>query len=336
MKVRRRGYTLVDATVAGAVVVILLTVLLPGCYRQNYTPASTRSQCKNNLKQIGLALHNYHSVYLTFPSGWVAVRNAEGEPAPTTVGTFGWLPRILPYMDQGPLFDALDFHDPRGPAAKSNRAHATAKIYGNRCPTTQGPEDFAAGSSHFGTSTYVGNFGVGLPDVFAEGITDGDYTRSSHGVFGCNSRIRIADIKDGTANVIFVGERRLPENCREWPVGQTSGTYCSSWPGIRDVSEVDPLSIVGTATNGSIFDQTAIPSSGPFSFGELTVFSINRNEDGTALPANIASAGFSSDHTGGVNVLICDGSVRFINENISRDVLVNLARRSDAEILGEF
>ena len=334
MRAGRRGYSLVDVTVTGSLVAILLTVLLPGCYQNNYTPASTRSQCKNNLKQLGLALHNYHAVHLAFPPGWVAVRHPEGGPAPTTQGTFGWSTRILPFMDQGPLFDTLDFNDPQGPSAQQHQTSVAASVLATRCPDTTGPE--LAGSPQMATTTYVGNFGVGLPDVFAEGITDGDYTRSSHGLFRCNSRIRIRDMKDGTSNVVLVGERRLPENCGDWRPGQTSGALCSYWPGIRSVEEVSPLAIVGTATTGTIFGPSAIPGSGPLS-PDVSIFGINQLENGTPLgDSGVVTAGFSSSHTGGINALLGDGAVRFLNETIAPSVLVNLARRSDGQVLGEF
>ena len=345
----RRGFTLVDATVAMSLVALLCTILIPGCFyldRGGHRNAARRSQCKNNLKQLGLALHNYHDVNNTLPPGWIAVRrDARSFPQPTdgTVrpddGAFGWNTMILPYFDQAPLFQKFDFNALEALGNTGNAELAATVLPSDRCPSDVGPEKAGSSEALFATTNYVANFGVGLPDVYGP-----ERPALVHGVFGCNPKVRFRDLKDGTSNVLFVGERRMPQACTQWPVGKVGGTYCSAWTGIMNVNTMSPLSIVGTMTGGSLSDNTRLNRSGPLAgiaSDELTSFGLNQTPDGEIydggdLSSQPITAGFSSHHTGGCHVLLGDGTVRFINENIDHHVLVNMARRSDGETLGEF
>jgi hypothetical protein len=170
------------------------------------------------------------------------------------------------------------------------------------------------------------------------------------GLFGPNSRVRFRDIKDGTANVVLIGERRLPEVGTDWPAHQFEGQFNSYWAGLPDVRRVNPLTIVATATGGNVErngEGDPLNLTGNLNATKITGWKMNlpyfgiNCGDGGELFGDVTdltpvSAGFSSTHTGGVNVAISDGSVKFISQNIDPIVFTNLMRRSDGQELGEF
>jgi len=335
----RRGVSLIDATVTFVVLLVLFTLLVPGCgFNRGHHQAAPRSQCKNNLKQLGLALHNYHDVCSTFPPGWVAVRNSASSTQTSIGGAHGWSTFILPYVDQPELYARFDFNQPLGVGAnKPPLVSTTLPVFG--CPSENGTEKAAGGvMPGMATTNYVGNFGVGLPTVF------GSDTTPLQGIFGVNSRIRLRDIRDGTSNVVVVGERCVPEQGSDWPVDAVEGRFNSYWFGIPSKSTVSPLSIVATVTGDLAAGSGPLSATGNLTAlgtndlrGTLTFFGINKATSETSLgDFDQVTAGFSSRHEGGCHVLLSDGSVRFISAEIDRRILTNLMRRSDGAVLGEF
>ena len=125
----RRGFTLIELLVVIAIIAILIALLLPAV--QQAREAARRSVCQNNLKQIGLALHNYHDVHRTFPPGWIGVEsgvvNFEGESG------FGWGAFILPYVDQAPLYQSFDFDESMVHAMNLSKLKQTLSVY--LCPS---------------------------------------------------------------------------------------------------------------------------------------------------------------------------------------------------------
>lgn len=101
----RRGFTLIELLVVIAIIAVLIALLLPAV--QQAQEAARRTQCKNNIKQLGLALHNYHDVYRTFPTGWIAVENGRHNAHEGLNGA-GWGSMILPYLDQAPLYQKFN------------------------------------------------------------------------------------------------------------------------------------------------------------------------------------------------------------------------------------
>ncbi|MDA0284502.1 MAG: DUF1559 domain-containing protein, partial [Planctomycetota bacterium] len=201
----KKGFTLIELLVVIAIIAILIALLLPAV--QQAREAARRSTCKNGLKQIGLSLHNYHDVHKTLPPGCTA-----GPTATATGGAnfLGWTFHMLPFFDQAPLFKKFNSKVPINVAP--NAALTSTILSVMRCPSDAGPDQDPSGSSAFGTSfdmglaNYVGNFGVGMPDINAN-------PRAVQGIFGVNTKVRFRDIKDGQSNVIFVGERRNPKIC---------------------------------------------------------------------------------------------------------------------------
>ncbi|MBI1310457.1 DUF1559 domain-containing protein [bacterium] len=339
---QRLGLTALEVIITTLVLLMLAALLLPAM--QSTCGGSRRSSCRNNLKQIGLALHNYHEVHQAFPPGWIANRSDE---ATHPVEGFGWLAPALSKFEMQGLTDELDFYSPL--VSHRNTRAASKAFDALRCPSEMA-EATAAFSliPEMGLSSYVGSFGVGVPAA----IQDPEVCQ---GVFGSNSQTRIRDIKDGTTNVVMVGERRFVRNGTDWPIGSVQGPFNSYWAGIPDLETVSPLCVVGTLTTG---DPTAngaddvLNRDGPLNaitspdqFVTVKPLLINRTLGGTVLSATAdgkspeavgVTGGFSSWHTGGSQFLLCDGSVRFISEKIDPNTLINLSRRSDGQALGQF
>jgi type II secretory pathway pseudopilin PulG len=351
-KPNRNGLSALDVVVTIVILLILAALLLPSVRVSG--GASRRSQCKNNLKQIGLSLMNYHDVHRTFPPGWIA-----SETKGRSSG-FGWGYQVLPYFDQKPLFEKFDAKRKLSDQTSGNDDLAKTILTAMRCPSDDGPDQAKSNwMPLLGTTNYVGNFGVGIPitySVLDESKGNLVNPLDFQGILGPNSRIRIRDVKDGMSNVVLAGERRLSKDGTEWPLRRIEGPFNSYWAGIPNVGAVSPLAIVATATGGnfegSIKDDTGNWSGlarvgnlksldTPDGREALPYFKINhdsrgeprrRRSDGTTS----VTAGFSSWHNGCAQFVLGDGSIRFLSENIDPTIFTNLMRRSDGATLGEF
>lgn len=215
---RRRGFTLIETAVVFAVAGMLAALLAPAI--QQAREAARSTQCKNNLKQFGLALHNYHDTHSTFAPGWVAHHRQ-----PQSGPHFGWTVMILPFMDQFPLFSGLNFRQP--PPAPN--ALMTRQLPTYRCPSDPTPKVNLLRSG-YGTCNYSGNFGDQplprlLPDRFAAawpGILP--TPQKSNGVFHWNSKVRLRDISDGSSNTLLTGERSVTSGAGIW-MGVSSNEF---------------------------------------------------------------------------------------------------------------
>jgi len=357
----KKGFTLIELLVVIAIIAILIALLLPAV--QQAREAARRSQCKNNLKQIGLALMNYHDVAQTLPPG-VVYTAVNGN------NNFGWTTMILPYFDQAPLFKKLnskiDINDPGTgsilvPQANSNTFLNATILTAARCPSDVGDEqldDPAFGV--IGTTNYLGNFGVGVPAIAGTtSATPTMHPRFIQGILGVNSKVRIRDCKDGMSNVILAAERRMPRNCQNWgnaSGGTVEGQFCSVWSGVIGVAANDGImAILGSTTEGDIeaVGTPAVPGlmrlSGNLDLTAVNVLKINRTSALSAFNTtagspmtlsdvrqDVVTLGFSSWHAGGMQAVLGDGTVRFISENIDGTIYTNLSRRSDGKTLGEF
>ena len=335
-RAKKRGFTLIELLVVIAIIAILIALLLPAV--QQAREAARRSQCKNNLKQLGLALHNYHDVNNALPPGYVTgqVGNNHG---------WGWNYHILPYFDQAPLFQNSNA------AVALQQGIAEQIITAVRCPSDVGPEQdqsALSGAWDQATSNYPGNFGIGDPNSLT-------MPNRVQGIFGRNTKVRFRDLKDGTSNVIFVGERRMPRVCDAAGWSAIQGSFCTFWAGSAAAGSLSGTPAVvqqdfgmfeflGTTATGDVVAYPLSggvqgPSADPALLGN--VLKINRTSGAAPAPltgvnSDTVTVGFSSWHTGGIQVLLGDGTVRFLNENIATPTYLNLSRRSDGDTLGEF
>ena len=162
---RRSGFTLIELLVVIAIIAILMALLLPAV--QKVREAARRTQCRNNLKQIGLALHNYHDTHNVLPPGVIEVRNPGFPPSTSLETNYGWHVFLLPHLEQAPLYNQLA---PNGqwPSATLLPITRTAPAV-FRCPTSTAPQINDQRQSTyglpatFGTTNYLGNGGLGHP-----------------------------------------------------------------------------------------------------------------------------------------------------------------------------
>lgn len=381
----KKGFTLIELLVVIAIIAILIALLLPAV--QQAREAARRSQCKNNLKQIGLSLMNYHDVHRTFAPG-VAVANG-ANAATTESNYFSWVTQMLPMFEQGPLFKKLNtkvnFQSTAG--TPNNAALVSTILTAMRCPSDVGPDKDPGGTPGgnvlMGLANYVGNYGVGMPDKDAN-------PRAVQGIFGANTRVRIRDVKDGMSNVILAAERRNPKICAltGWTLAGGVGASaadagvvggCTFWAagaggagddtsnpvdvvqvaGGNPVGESFLYQILGTTRSGPVNDNlamgttrgtnslvgdltgnAAVTSNVVWTEGVAGTVKINKTASNfTAMSGDYQDAttvGFSSWHTGGMQAVLGDGTVRFLSENIDSTIYENLSRRSDGRTLGEF
>ncbi|MES2791317.1 MAG: DUF1559 domain-containing protein [Planctomycetota bacterium] len=289
-----RGFTLIELLVVIAIIAVLIALLLPAV--QQAREAARRSQCKNNLKQVGLALHNYHDNSNGFPQGWIGV-NAMGQPDVIGGNGWGWASRILPQMDQGPLFNTLNFSIPM-----THANHAAARVTPLavlRCPSDIGDlvwtmtDTGGTAIAQLASANYVGSFGISdIDDCDGQAAP---FRCAGEGLLFHNSFVRMADITDGTSNTFMVGEHKSNPQL-DWH---------STWVGIVPGGDDAFVRILGTA------DHTPNHPS-------------NHIDD------------FSSHHVGGAHFVMGDGAVRFVSTNISEVVFSGLATRAGGEVVGEF
>jgi len=299
-KKNARGFTLIELLVVIAIIAVLVALLLPAV--QQAREAARRSSCKNNLKQIGLGLHNYHDTHRVFPPGWVTrITNSTYNNNRFGSGRYGWSAFILPFVDQASIYNQQNFEAANMPNPNNNNAlNQSLSVY--RCPSDTGPDVVAAAqASGYGLSNYAGNYGhIERPGHSFEQFTSGI-------LFG-NSSIKMRDITDGTSNTIMAGEHSIRQR------GILNSRGAGIWAGLIQNKQMDLLCRSTDAT-------TPINQSSPV--------------------ANNSHDGFGSFHTGGAQFLLCDGSIRFISENIDSGAGITgtyqrLGNREDGQPLGDF
>jgi prepilin-type N-terminal cleavage/methylation domain-containing protein/prepilin-type processing-associated H-X9-DG protein len=327
---RNTAFTLVELLVVITIIGILIAMLLPAV--QAAREAARNMQCGNNLKQIGVALHNYHSAIGVFPPGETFI---VGGPDPrfsvsyngTTVqATSGhaWSAMILPYLEQQNVFVNINWSMPgwvytdalRDADQKHYNAICTS-IGAYLCPSSNATPKVNAYPS--GTTTAANPLGL-IEHVGIAG-SDRDGVASKLGVMFVDSKINIAYIYDGTSNTLAVGEYSGTTKCQGLNgIGGTSdnavGWDLGSWGGGETTWPVKTI---------------AFPPNGPYYYDQANV----RGEC-PCLVSVISRASLKSMHPGHINVLLCDGGVRSLDNNIDMTTYKNLADRDDGQVLGPF
>lgn len=310
----RGGFTLVELLVVIAIIGILIALLLPAV--QAAREAARRSQCSNNLKQMGLALHNYHDIFKVFPPGYVDEKPNSGQDG------HGWMLNVflLPFMEQQSLYDQLNTRDRMNLANAAQLSLTRTVVGGFLCPssTELDPTQNAdininqLGTNYkIGLSNYLGVMG---PQDFR------CYTAASgiNSVFYSSSTIKIRDIVDGTSNTFAFTERSGDKN---WRAGV--------WAGTDMVREGSFDCYGGVNSYQSLRNALA---------WVIKPYGLINTRTGT-------NDGPSSLHPGGCHFALCDASVRFVSETIdaasntvgpTMGTYQKLGARNDGQVVGEF
>lgn len=208
---RRRGFTLVELLVVIAIMALLMSLLLPAI--QRVRDAANKMLSASNLRQMGIALHNFHGDYGRFPSGYQSDSSAVGANPSSLDGPqgWGWGAQLLPYIEQDNLQKQLRLDLPAWHPLNANATKQSIKIFLNPAAPNSDPtmivRDLSgAPLTEWGRSHYVANVGQDEPWGDSPGLTDAGWQRVASGPFYRNSKVRIADVRDGTAYSVFIGE----------------------------------------------------------------------------------------------------------------------------------
>jgi prepilin-type N-terminal cleavage/methylation domain-containing protein len=326
----RPGFTLVELLVVIAIIGILIALLLPAV--QAAREAARRAQCTNNMKQLGLGLHNYHDAHKIFPPGgldygWGGAAipaSYPPEPADKLVKNLNGLVLLLPYIEQQPLYDRFDFrqcasHCVYGAGASSMPIAGDAELTSNnasvvasqldafRCPSENGDPYHSTSAAY--TIKSGGTFrGIKTNYDFSADTSDYTYmndwtmhSRTSKYMFGENSNTKIGDVRDGTSNTVAMGET-LFWMCN----GNNNAWGYRAWV-MTGVNVGHPWGINNWNYRHATYCQPPIP-------GRLATW-------GTA----------GSNHPGGCNITVADGSVRFISQTTDVVILRQISTMSGGE-----
>jgi prepilin-type N-terminal cleavage/methylation domain-containing protein len=300
-----RGFTLIELLVVITIIAVLVGLLLPAV--QQAREAARRAQCMNNLRQMGLALHNYHDATGAFPPGYVSAVQTSGEDYPELGPGWGWGAMILPQIEQAALFNAIDFTQAIQSAASVTARRSVVRTY--LCPSSPGDGPASLKDGEKGP--------VALADVApgqylacaGQGEIE-DVPGTNNGVFFRNSRVALRDVTDGTGQTLLLGERSRNVCDATWVGAVPSMVVCTnpSWP-VRDCATSNVMVLANT---------------GPWP-----------DEPWVNVPNHKGAKAddFWSLHTGGCDFLMGDGSVRFIKESVNPTVFSSLASRSGGEVV---
>ena len=327
---RKRGFTLIELLVVIAIIAILIALLLPAV--QQAREAARRTQCKNNLKQIGLALHNYESTHSILPAGTFNGGTTPNNSSP--------IPMILPFIEQGNAYGLFNFNVDLNTAVVNQAARQQNMAMFN-CPSHPGVAGFVIAGTQCpngcGTTTYVQSLG-----------NNANYA-SNNGPFGRRFGAKFRDFTDGLSNTALFGEIRLgpsggspttgvlavtDRNYYNTATNLAFGSWDASATGDTiAVPECDNAATSNYLYRGKQYYRGIVVTT----YYSHTLTPNSRRHDcirGTGVDRGHLAA--RSYHTGGAQIVLLDGSVRFASDNVDDTIWRSVGSMAGGEVIGEW
>ncbi|WP_437231101.1 DUF1559 domain-containing protein [Planctomicrobium sp. SH661] len=334
---RSRAFTLIELLVVIAIIAVLVALLLPAV--QQAREVARRSQCKNNLKQTGLALHNYHETYNRFPPGCFGNLTLDSRAA-------NWRVSLLPYLDHANAYQQIDFstgifqaqNGTLLPVLRTLRVmtyHCPSSAFGLTNATDLPSSVRTTGANIYASQVadYVGILGA-YPDPAGRSNVCSSYNSALYDGAMCDNGIMttyrgtsLRDSTDGASNVMIIAEQSGSVNNKE-----ISSNSRGAWHGwvFNNSNLFTPDSKVNSYENSNAF-----PSSLTTVRHTPNAFSMTMPHSSAGSPASPNTV-LNSFHVGGVHTLLADGSVRFVSDFVSMVTLLRLSARDDGNVVADY
>jgi prepilin-type N-terminal cleavage/methylation domain-containing protein/prepilin-type processing-associated H-X9-DG protein len=319
------GFTLVEMLVVIAVIGILVALALPAV--QAAREAGRRSQCLNNLKQLGLALHTYHDTVLAFPPAYVGSTRHPTRDPQTYDGPagWGWGMLLLPYLEQGNLHQQFQINLPASDPVNAVAAATPLKVF--LCPSASGNDTSvfdvvdASGTvlARFSRANYVAS--AGQEEGWGPNQLE-SYTQIADGPLYRNSPTRMADVSDGLSSTLFIGEHSSILSNKTWVGVVPRAMVCANNPQRFPITACDYAATLVNVHSGPAVNE----------IDPVTGFA-------PIHPPNSPLAHVCqmyAEHPGGANIVLGDGSVRFVSQSINQLTWAALSSRAEAEPVGDY
>ncbi|MFO0900779.1 MAG: DUF1559 domain-containing protein [Pirellulales bacterium] len=321
MVLRRRGFTLVELLVVIAIIGILIALLLPAV--QAAREAANRIACTNNLKQLGLAMHNHHTTHKKLPPG-----NATAKGIEPFKGMSVHV-RLLPFMEQQNVYQMIDvtkaYDDPK------NQLALMTQVASFRCPSEEDVLPKEAG----GRNSYYCNQGTNVIFGLPAPGTPNETMPPPNGVFFQNSETTFASIKDGTSNTAAFSEKRLGDGSNGVSTVESDTFQPGTYPNNADeaLSQCAACDVLDLGKQR--ISNVGVPWIWAYHSTTMYWHAIPPNGRSCMFPPGRVTTTAGSSHGGGVNLLLCDGSVRFVSDAINLQAWRAYGTRAGKEVIRE-
>ncbi len=316
MRSRRSGFTLIELLVVIAIIAVLVALLLPAV--QQAREAARRTQCRNNIKQLGIALATYEESYSAFP--------------PANTNNLSMNARLLPQLDMNNIFEQIDFN-----VAYNNASNAVAMnsiVPGFLCPSDLDQLPGALGARN----NYYANTGTEiiytLPSPTVGGTNYG--MPFPNGIIIQGTSIRIRDITDGASNTAAFSERVKGDGSNGVSTPKSDTYQPGTYPGTADQALADCMAVNTNDLSKQGYSNSGAPWLQPYHSTTMYFHVAPPNTRSCMFPPGRIMTTPSSFHTGGVSLALCDGSVRFISDSIDLSLWRALGTRAGNEVVQEF